>query len=253
LRISTRMNDTRAILFLSKPDRSTRIDDTSLRLTQNIFNRQSDRRVDMFQSARDKTWNLDLRNISVPWLLQILANSQRPAILTIRSAPYVGTICVRRGKICSASIADTIVPFHPRKAFYRILEWTQGTVELEWTEPPYQRDEMSEDIKTLLQDSVAKQSQLQGLMMQLPAPETSLQVISPPMDINELTADELQLFEMAMQRKTVQAVLDSYPLPDVEACRLLLDLMNRRFVGGLTEPADEIHDKDSWGAFVAGI
>jgi len=219
----------------------------------NMFNRQSDRRVDMFQSARDKTWNLDLRNISVPWLLQILANSQRSAILTVRSASHTGTICVRRGKICFASVADTAVPFHPHKAFYRILEWTEGAVELEWTEPSYQHGEISEDIKTLLQESVSRQGQFQALMTQLPPPQTSLQVVSPPLDINELTADELQLFEMAMQRKTVQAVLDSYPLPDVEACRLLLDLMNRRFVGELTDRGGGTPDRDSWGAFAARI
>ena len=245
------MNDTRTISFLSKPDRSTRPGGNTL-ISPDRFNRPPDRRVDMFQSARDKTWRFNLESVSVPWLLQILANSQRSAILTVRSTLHTGTIYVRHGKLCFASVANTPVPFFPPKAFYRILGWTQGTVELEWTEPPYQRDEISQDIRTLLQNSAVRQSQLQGLMTQLPPPETPLQVISPPKDINDLTAAELQIFEMAMQRKTVQAVLDAYPLPDVEACRLLLDLMNRRFIGELTEKANET-SADDWGAFVARI
>jgi len=180
-------------------------------------------------------WPTGLEKMPLPMLLQTLGDWQKSATLRIYSNPYLGKICLRRGKVCFASITNLLAPLSPYKAFHRILSWKNGTLKLDWGDPTFQNDEIYEDISVLLRENASRRDELSTSQSQLP-PNTHLKVASLPGNIDDLTSPEVDVLQMVMAGKTVQEILDTCAFPDLETYRLLLRLYNQRFLSRI-EPA----------------
>jgi hypothetical protein len=174
----------------------------------------------------------DISRIALPDLIQMLSASNKTGRLAIRSDEGQGKIIFRDGRVCDASL-DHHPDMPARKVFYRIIRWKQGKFELHATRdqkggaPPA---EITESTTTLLFEALRQLDEMTMLETQMPVPEARLTVPTPLADsLQDLSTDEIQIYQLAASHQSVQAVIDQYPDSDLEACTCLLRLLR----GGL--------------------
>ncbi len=174
----------------------------------------------------------DIARIALPDLIQMLASSNKTGILVIRSDEGVGRIMFDEGQIWYAML-DHLPEMQARKVFYRILRWRQGKFELEASkEPPPVFVDITESTTTLLFEALRQLDELTLLEQQLPPPDALLSVVNPRVEsLQELSTDEILIYQLAASRLCVQAIVDQYPDSDLEAYTCLLRLLRAGLIG----------------------
>jgi pSer/pThr/pTyr-binding forkhead associated (FHA) protein len=171
-----------------------------------------------------------IQEIKLADLLQLLANSGKSGVLTIRSEHAVGKVYLRNGKVYYASLEGHFV-VRPYKALFRMLGWTSGTFELG---PPEERsvtEEITDTTTSLLLEGMRHLDEMLQLEGKLPERTARLEVASsPPGHLRDLATEELQVFQLVLHHGTVEAVVDHFPGTDLEAYTCLLSLLRRGFV-----------------------
>lgn len=173
----------------------------------------------------------DISRIALPDLIQMLSASNKTGRLVIRSDEGQGKIIFRDGRVCHASL-DHHPEMPARKVFYRIIRWKQGKFELHATRDPKPDPlEITESTTTLLFEALRQLDEMTMLETQMPAPESRLTVPTPLADsLQDLSTDEIQIYQLAASHQSVQAVIDQYPDSDLEACTCLLRLLRAGLV-----------------------
>jgi hypothetical protein len=184
------------------------------------------------QPAQDtgKSMTGSISEIPLPDLLQLLANSKKNGVLTLRSDRGTGRVYLREGQIYYASIDDNFA-IAPRKAFFRILGWTNGTFELEPPSDHLVTEEITESTMALLLEAVRHLDEVRQVESKLPPPTAQLSVpMQLPGHLRDLATEELQTFQLVLRHGTVKAVVDHFPGTDLEAYTCILGLLRRGFV-----------------------
>ncbi len=171
-----------------------------------------------------------VEEIPLPDLLQLLSTSKKSGVLTVRSNTGVGRIYLRKGQIYYASIDDNFA-IRPQKAIYRLLNWIDGSFELE---PPDDRqviDEITESTEALLMEGMRQLDEMKQIEVDLPQPDAHLAVPTPLAGrLRDLSPHELDIFQAVLDHGSVQAVLDTFDGSDLDAYRQLAELLKREFV-----------------------
>ena len=171
-----------------------------------------------------------IEEIPLPDLLQLLSTSRKSGVLTVNSNAGLGRIYLRQGQIYFAAINDDFT-LSPQKAIYRMLSWTEGGFELEPSVEMQVMEEIQESTEALLMEGVRQLDEWNQLGGGIPAPESALAVPTPlPGMLRDLSAPELDVFQLVLDHGLVQAVLDHFEGSDVDAARHLVDLMRREFI-----------------------
>lgn len=181
----------------------------------------------------------DLAQMPPRTLLKILGDARKSAALTVHSAPNLGLIYLRKGKICFACVTPSFAPISTHKAFHRILMWKTGSLKLEWGEPPYQSDEVCEDIVPLLDENAMRTEEL-GTFENMFPPRTHLKICALPENINRLHPAELDVLQMAMEGRSIQDILDAHPFSDLEVYRTVLALAKAGYISGASQSGMEL-------------
>ena len=175
-----------------------------------------------------------LQVIPLPDLLQLLANANKSGVLHLRSDQGAGSVRLRDGKLCHATIEGSTVA-RPRKALYRMLRWQTGTFDLAPPDTGAVGEEITETTVALMLEGMLQVDELARLEKELPPPTAGLVAVSPlPGQIKDLSAEELTIFQLVLHHKGLQAVLNHYPGTDHEACTHLLSLLRRGYVAAAT-------------------
>ena len=171
-----------------------------------------------------------VEEIPLPDLLQLLSTSKKSGVLAVRSTFGFGKIYLRKGQIYYASIDDNF-GVKPQKAIYRLLNWADGSFELE---PPDERqviEEITESTEALLMEGMRQLDEMRQIDIDLPALNQHLAVPTPLVGrLRDLAPEELDIFQAVLDHGTVQAVLDQFDGSDLEAYRQLAELLKREFV-----------------------
>ena len=171
-----------------------------------------------------------VEEIPLPDLLQLLSTSKKSGVLTVRSTRGVGKIYLRKGQIYYASIDDNFA-VRPQKAIYRLLQWQDGSFELE---PPDDRqviEEITESTEALLMEGMRQIDETRQISVDLPPLGAHLAVPTPLAGrLRDLSPEELDIFQIVLDHGTVQAVLDDFDGSDLDAYRQLAELLRREFV-----------------------
>jgi hypothetical protein len=173
----------------------------------------------------------NIGRVALPDLIQMLAASNKTGILEIRSDEGLGRIMFRDGRVCHASLEH-----HPqmpaRKVFYRIIRWKEGKFELQAVRNPQSvKGEITESTTTLLFEALRQLDEMTLLESQMPDPDARLTVSTPVADsLQDLSTDEIQVYQLAASHLSAQAVIDQYPDSDLEACTCLLRLLRAGLV-----------------------
>ena len=182
-----------------------------------------------FSPDKEGLWG-SLQKIPLTDLLLLLSSARKNGVLGIRSSQRSGKIYLRDGCIYYATIEDRFAG-RPRKALYRMLNWTSGMFEFN---PPDNRrfaDELAGTSEALLMEGVRQMDELRQIESELQVVSGRLAVMLPLRgQLRDLSPEELQVFQLVLNYGALETVLDNWAGTDLEVCRYILDLLRREFV-----------------------
>jgi pSer/pThr/pTyr-binding forkhead associated (FHA) protein len=171
-----------------------------------------------------------IAEFTLPDLLQLLTNSKKSGVLTLRSERGLGRMHLRDGQIYYASLDDNFA-LPPRKAFYRILGWTTGTFELGPPGNHLVTEEITETTMALLLEGLKHLDEIKQLETKLPPATAQLVVpMKLPGHLRDLATEELQMFQLVLHHGTLREVVNHFPGADLEAYTCVLGLLRRGFI-----------------------
>lgn len=179
------------------------------------------------RAAAPKSMAGSIEEIPLPDLLQLLSTSKKSGVLVVHSDRHVGKTFFRKGQIYFASIENQF-NVGPRKALIRMLSWTQGAFELEPPDEAAVLEEMDESTEGLLIEGMRQLDEYRVQLEKLPELSGPIGVARPIKGkLRELSPDELDVFQAALEVKTVAAVFDQSPLTDLVIAEKLVALFEK--------------------------
>jgi hypothetical protein len=170
-----------------------------------------------------------LEEVPLPDLLQLLQTSKKTGVLTVQGA-QLSRVLLRKGRVAYAVIGDRH-EVGPAKSLGRMLAWTSGTFELVAGEPPAVPNELAQPTEALLAEAVRLQEEFKRLEPQLP-PAKALLLLSLPLEapLRALSPDELDVLQLALNHRSLGAMLEKTQRPDAEVAVLLMGLIQRGYL-----------------------
>ena len=182
------------------------------------------------KKAAPKSMAGSIEEIPLPDLLQLLSTSRKSGVLVVRSDQHLGRLFFRKGQIYFANL-ENHYNVGPRKAFVRMLGWTQGSFELEPPDESAVLEEMDESTEALLMEGMRQLDEYRVQLEKLPAFSSPIGVPRPlKARLRDLGPDELDVFQAASEVKTVAALFDHSPLTDLMIAEKLVGLLNRGYL-----------------------
>jgi pSer/pThr/pTyr-binding forkhead associated (FHA) protein len=169
----------------------------------------------------------NLEEIPLPDLLQLFGTSRKAGVLVLRSSGREGRIYLNDGRIRFAEFVG-VAGVPSLKALYRMLGWTTGSFALD---PPDTRElEGAIDVSAqeVLMEGFRQQDELGQLRNKLPGRMALKLPLSQ--HLRDLSDEELDVLEAALNAENLDQYLDSAPGPDLEAAQALLALMQRGYL-----------------------
>ena len=174
--------------------------------------------------------------VPLPDLLQLFGSSRKTGVLVIKTDTDVGKVYLERGSIVFASINDA-EQLAPEKSIHRILAWRHGTFYME----PLENIDLPMRI-----DLSTEAALMEGMRIldeigrfELPPMRSSVRMISPlGPKLRDLTADQLEVFQVSIAQTQLEAVFNNCGLPDLDIAASLSVLFKRGYLEALA-PHDE--------------
>jgi pSer/pThr/pTyr-binding forkhead associated (FHA) protein len=171
-----------------------------------------------------------IEEIPLPDLLQLLSTSKKSGVLVVHSDRHVGKTFFRKGQIYFASIENQF-NIGPRKAMVRMLAWSHGNFELEPPDDSAVLEEMDDSTEGLLIEGMRQLDEYRVLAEKLPEMASPIGVARPlKAKLRELSPEELDVFQAALEVKTVNALFDHSSLSDLEIAQKLLTLFEKGYL-----------------------
>jgi pSer/pThr/pTyr-binding forkhead associated (FHA) protein len=179
------------------------------------------------RAAAPKSMAGSIEEIPLPDLLQLLSTSKKSGVLVVHSDRHVGKTFFRKGQIYFASIENQF-NVGPRKALIRMLGWTQGSFELEPPDEAAVLEEMDDSTEALLIEGMRQLDEYRVQIEKLPELSGPIGIARPlKSKLRDLSPDELDVFQAALEVKTVAAVFDQSPLTDLVISEKLVALLEK--------------------------
>jgi len=174
-----------------------------------------------------------LEEIPLPDLLQLFGTSKKSGVLVLNSGGRVGRIVLLHGTIRHAGIAGP-VPVAPLKAVYRMLDWRQGSFELEPPDFDPVADPIDATAQEVLMEGIRQQDELNALLAKLPGVERRLELCRPlASSLAELSPQDLEVLQLAINSRSLTEVFDRASGTDLDTASSL----ERLIKGGYLQPA----------------
>jgi hypothetical protein len=171
-----------------------------------------------------------IEEIPLPDLLQLLSTSRKSGVLVIHSDRHAGKILFRKGQIYFTNIENQF-NIGPRKALTRMLGWTQGSFELEPPDESAVLEEMDDSTEGLLIESMRQLDEYKVAVEKLPDLGSPIGIARPlKSKLRDLSPEELDVFQAAMEVKTVNALFDSSSLSDLQIAEKLVSLFEKGYL-----------------------
>ena len=182
------------------------------------------------QSAAPKSMAGSIEEIPLPDLLQLLSTSRKSGVLVIHSDRHAGKIFFRKGQIYFGNIENQF-NIGPRKALTRMLGWTQGSFELEPPDETAVLEELDDSTEGLLIESMRQLDEFKVQAEKMPELSSPIGVARPlKSKLRDLSPEELDVFQAALEVKTVAAMFDQSPLSDLDIATKLVQLFEKGFL-----------------------
>jgi hypothetical protein len=193
--------------------------------------KQNLEQVAAVQSARQTRTAMTgkLEEVPLPDLLQLFHTSKKNGVLVVRNE-HEGRIYLRQGKVYYAVIDDNH-ELGPQKSFNRIVTWERGEFELQPPDDQEFMTELDESTEHLLMEALRQLDEFRRIQGSLPGPHQTL-TISVPLEapLRDLSPDELDVLQLALNWGTTQGVLDHALQDDLTAATMLVSLLERGYL-----------------------
>jgi pSer/pThr/pTyr-binding forkhead associated (FHA) protein len=182
------------------------------------------------RTAAPKSMAGSIEEIPLPDLLQLLSTSRKSGVLVVHSDRHVGKIFFRKGQIYFANLENQF-NIGPRKALTRMLGWAQGSFELEPPDESAVLEEMTDSTEAMLMESMRQLDEYKVAVEKLPDLGSPIGIARPlKSKLRELSPEELDVFQAAMEVKTVGALFDQSSLNDLEIATKLVPLFEKGYL-----------------------
>jgi pSer/pThr/pTyr-binding forkhead associated (FHA) protein len=182
------------------------------------------------RTAAPKSMAGSIEEIPLPDLLQLLSTSRKSGVLVVHSDRHVGKIFFRKGQIYFANLENQF-NVGPRKALTRMLGWTQGSFELEPPDESAVLEEMTDSTEALLMESMRQLDEYKVAVEKLPDLGSPIGIARPlKSKLRDLSPEELDVFQAAMEVKTVGALFDQSGLNDLDIATKLGPLFEKGYL-----------------------
>jgi len=181
-------------------------------------------------SAAPKSMAGSIEEIPLPDLLQLLSTSRKSGVLVVHSDRHVGKIFFRKGQIYFANLENQF-NIGARKAMTRMLGWAQGSFELETPDESAVLEEMTDSTEAMLMESMRQLDEYRLVAEKLPEMSSPIGIARPlKSKLRDLSPEELDVFQAAMEVKTVSALFDQSGLSDLEIAQKLTPLFEKGYL-----------------------
>ena len=171
-----------------------------------------------------------IAEVPLPDLAQLLSGARKTGVLRLRCEEERAEVHFRAGRLVACALEGR-PEVGPRKAFSRLLAWTDGSFELgpPGVAPP--GSDLDEAVEAMLLEGMRDLDELREMGDAVIDPGARLarpaQLGAP---LRSLTAEELDLWQLAVEHGTAGAVIDRSRLSDVGAQRGLRGLVDRGYL-----------------------
>jgi len=174
--------------------------------------------------------------VPLPDLLQLFGPSRKTAMLVIKTDTDTGKVFLERGSIVWAAINDSEL-LTAEKAVHRILAWRHGTFYME----PLEKVDLPVRIELSTEAALMEGMRILDEVNRsaLPPMRSAVRVPKPlRAALRELTAEQLDVFQVAIEQVQLEAVFNNSSMDDVAIARALSVLLERHYLE-TTAPPDE--------------
>jgi pSer/pThr/pTyr-binding forkhead associated (FHA) protein len=180
--------------------------------------------------ATPKSMSGSIEEIPLPDLIQLLSTSRKSGVLMVRSDSTVGRLFLRKGQIYFANL-ESNQAVGARKAIVRMLSWAHGSFELEPPDEAPVLEELEDSTEALLMDGMRQLDEYRVQLDKLPSLSAALTVPKPlEVKLRDLSPEELDVFQAALEVNTVGAVFDQSPLSDLLIAEKLRALLEKNYL-----------------------
>jgi hypothetical protein len=171
-----------------------------------------------------------LSEISLLDFIQLLGNSMKSGLITVRCGVNKGEVFLRQGQVYYA-MANHVAAIRPDKVLCRMLRWKDGSFTFTPNTEHLVENEITENTGALLLEGVRQADELTAYESVLPALDAILRLATPlPEPLRSLLPEELDLVQLVLEHKVMVAVLDAHPGSDLDACTALAGLFQRKII-----------------------
>ena len=182
------------------------------------------------RTMASRTMSGSIEEVPLPDLLQLFGTSKKTGALVIRTEEDVGKIYLEKGVIQHADIND-VDDIPPLKAIFRIFAWQKGVFDFD---PAMSREfahPVNASVQQVVMDSIRQLDELNEIRDELPPLSAAIGIPSPLVPpIRDLSPEELDVLQLAHNQRTLEAILDKSLAPDVDTARIILKLIEQRYL-----------------------
>jgi len=171
-----------------------------------------------------------VKEIPLADLLQLLSNTRKSGLLLVRHQRDTGQVFIRDGRICHATLNDSVA-VQPERTLFRMLRWQTGFFELH----PLGNASFTEDIQdsadALLLEAARQQDEIIDVERQLPRLDARLIIPDDlPGEISDLSPAEFDALQLVLEHGVVLKVVDAFKGSDLDAYRAVIRLLQAGYV-----------------------
>jgi pSer/pThr/pTyr-binding forkhead associated (FHA) protein len=171
-----------------------------------------------------------LEEIPLPDLLQLFGTSKKTGVLVLQSAGKEGRIVLFEGKVRHASLSGPF-PVPALKSVYRMLDWRQGTFELDPPETAPIADPIDLSAQEVLMEGIRQQDELNALRTKLPTVERRVKLKVPlTPSLRDLAPQDLEVLQIALNSRDLSELFDRASFTDLETATSLELLLSRGYL-----------------------
>ena len=169
--------------------------------------------------------------VPLPDLLQLFGSSKKTGGLFITTpAGTEGTIYLREGRIYGAVINHNFdVPVE--KTVYRMMAWTSGNFLLDTTASYDFKEPINETVESMLMESMRIIDETHAIGDDVPSYDAIFRIDIPIVPkLRDLTPEQLDIFQLALNEATMEYILNNSTLDDIETTKAVVHLLRNKYM-----------------------
>jgi pSer/pThr/pTyr-binding forkhead associated (FHA) protein len=180
------------------------------------------------RSTQGRSMSGAIDEVPLPDLLQLFGSSRKTGVLVIKTDTDVGKVYLEKGSIVFASVNDNLA-MTPEKSVFRILAWRHGTFYLEPSEQVEVDNRVDLSVEATLMEGMRIVDEVHRA--ELPSMHSTISVPSPlDAKLSKLTPDQLDVFQVAMHQKQLEAVFNNCGIDDIKIAAALEVLLKGSYI-----------------------